>query len=633
MKITLLVVALSLFFILKLDAREYHVSPKGSDTNSGTVENPFRTISKAAEIAQSGDVIVVHEGTYRERVNPPRGGVSDENRITYRAATGARVEIKGSEIIRNWDRFYGNVWKAVIPNSFFGDYNPYKDLIYGDWFHDLGRVHHTGEVYLNGKSLYQMDILEKVLNPKPHKESMDQEGSIYTWYCESDGENIYLYANFHSYDPNIELVEINVRPTCFYPSNNGINFITVKGFHMSQAATQWAPPTAEQVGLIGTNWSKGWIIEDNVISNSKCTGITLGKDRQSGHNVWSADHNVGRDGNEHYIRVIKKVIENGWDRETIGSHIVRNNVIFNCEQAGICGSLGAIFSEVTGNHIYNIWTKRLFNGHEIAGIKFHAPIDVHIEGNLIHDTKMAIWMDWMTQGTRITRNLCFRNALCDLYSEVNHGPYLVDNNIFLSNTGIRDWSTGGAYVHNMIAGKLTTRSEWRATPYFLPHSTIWVDAKDIPGGDNRFYNNIFFGDGLDVYDKVKLPMNVNHNVYWNGAKRYSGEETHLENIAFSPGLRIKEENDGVYILFAFHKDIYSLKNPVVDTKMLGRVVIANQMFENTDTSPLIIDRDYFNNKRSRKNPVAGPFEIHRKGEVMLKVWEKFKPMNLEMEGI
>ena len=46
---------------------------------------------------------------------------------------------------------------------------------------------------------------------------------------------------------------------------------------MRHAATPWAPPTAEQVGLIGTHWSKGWIIEDNVVSHSICSGIALGK--------------------------------------------------------------------------------------------------------------------------------------------------------------------------------------------------------------------------------------------------------------------------------------------------------------------------------------------------------------------
>jgi hypothetical protein len=51
-----------------VQAREYHVSVKGDDTNKGTAKAPFKTISKAAEVAQPGDVITVHEGTYRERI-------------------------------------------------------------------------------------------------------------------------------------------------------------------------------------------------------------------------------------------------------------------------------------------------------------------------------------------------------------------------------------------------------------------------------------------------------------------------------------------------------------------------------------------------------------------------------------
>ena len=138
-------------------AVEYHVSVKGKDTNSGTVDAPFRTIGQAAKFAYPGDVITVHAGTYREWVNPPRGGECDSRRIVYRAAPGERVEIKGSERITNWKPVEGQkgVWKVVLPNSFFGSYNPYIDEIYGDWFDNYGRVHHTGEVFLNDKSLYE----------------------------------------------------------------------------------------------------------------------------------------------------------------------------------------------------------------------------------------------------------------------------------------------------------------------------------------------------------------------------------------------------------------------------------------------------------------------------------------------
>ena len=75
--------------------------------------------------------------------------------------------------------------------------------------------------------------------------------------------------------PDKELVEINVRRTVFYPDKPGRNFITVRGFVMRHAATPWAPPTAEQIGLIGTHWSKGWVIEGNTISHSVIPRIVV----------------------------------------------------------------------------------------------------------------------------------------------------------------------------------------------------------------------------------------------------------------------------------------------------------------------------------------------------------------------
>ena len=52
-------------------AEEYHVSIAGHDTNPGTEVETFRTISAAALIAEPGDTVTVHEGVYRERINPP----------------------------------------------------------------------------------------------------------------------------------------------------------------------------------------------------------------------------------------------------------------------------------------------------------------------------------------------------------------------------------------------------------------------------------------------------------------------------------------------------------------------------------------------------------------------------------
>ena len=52
-------------------------------------------------------------------------------------------------------------------------------------------------------------------------------------------------------------------------------YIAVKGFKLEQAAIPWAPPTAEQIGLIGTHWSKGWII---IIKNEDGVYLEVGMD-------------------------------------------------------------------------------------------------------------------------------------------------------------------------------------------------------------------------------------------------------------------------------------------------------------------------------------------------------------------
>jgi len=616
-------------------AKEYHVSVNGNDKNDGSASKPFKTINFAAQLAQPGDVITVHAGTYREWINPARGGESDSKRIVYRAATGEVVEIKGSEVLSVWKKEKNGVWKVVVPNSFFGDYNSCKDMVAGDWCDNFGK-NHTADVFLNGKSLYEMENIDKVINSVPYAKCKDQIGSTYTWYCESDANSTTIWANFKKSDPNKELVEISTRRTCFHPEKTGINYLTIQGFHFSQAATQWGAPTAEQVGMISTNWNKGWIIENNVISDSKCSGITLGKDRSSGHNVWSADiGNVNNDGNIHYIEVLFRVLRNGWSKENIGSHIVRNNTIFNCEQTGICGSMGAAFSIIEGNNIYNIHQKNQIGGAEIGGIKFHAAIDAIIVRNRIHDNlAFGCWFDWMTQGTRVSQNLYYNNAWMDIYFEVNHGPFLVDNNILLSSTGIGTQSEGGAFVHNLIAGQLVNLPDLgRFTPYHLPHSTAVAGLCTIMGGDDRYYNNIFLGLGAEInkadthnnyglvgYNNAKLPVWISGNVYYNRALPYKEEVNFTQNSSLKSEFLIDEVGKNVFLTYSTDPNGADPKTQLVTTALLGKAKIPKEAFENPDGTPLKIDTDYLGKKRSESNPSAGPFEKQGRGLVKLKVW-------------
>ncbi|MEI6195965.1 MAG: right-handed parallel beta-helix repeat-containing protein [Verrucomicrobiota bacterium] len=619
----------------------FHVATRGNDANPGTRALPFRTIQHAADLAQPGDTIIVHTGVYRERVNPPRGGESDRKRITYQAAPGETVEIKGSEIVKSWTKAKGDVWQVTLPNSFFGRFNPYADVIHGDWFDPKGRKHHTGAVYLDGDWLVEAASLEEVVLPADAKPEAKKNSKLVSnlWFAQVDATNTILSAQFPSVNPNEHLVEINARQTVFYPDQPGRNFITVRGFTMSHAATPWAPPTAEQIGLLGTHWSKGWIIESNNISYSICCGISLGK-------YGDQFDNTSADSAEGYVKTIERAHAHNiaWAKENIGHHIVRNNTVSHCEQAGIVGSLGCSFSTVTGNTIHDIHVRRLFTGVEMAGIKFHGAIDTEISRNHVYQTCRGLWLDWMTQGTRVSQNLFHDNSQ-DVYVEVNHGPFVVDNNLFLSSVSLMDFSEGGAYAHNLMTGKIISRPEpQRETPFHPAHSTKIAGLLSIKGGDNRFYNNLFIGDGklsgvvtnapkpaagkpqsdigygLWVYDNRELPLQTGGNVYLNGARPYTNELSSVMQPVIDPKVGIVKEGGHYYLHFDFGSALEQANPIPVTSTLLSKAKIAGLPYENVDGSPLAIDRDYFGKARSKSMPTPGPFERLGNGAQTILVW-------------
>jgi len=644
---------------------KYYVSKLGKKKAKGSKDDPFLTINQAAQVAGPGDKVIVGEGVYREWVDPKYSGKIDA-RITYRAAKGAKVVITGAEVVAHWEK-EENIWRAEVDNKIFTERNPFATKVFGDWFFDRDKGYTLGEVYLNGKSLYEALSKEGVITPVEAAESRDKEASLSTWYAEVGEEKTIIWANFRDTDPNQACVEINVRPYVFWPSKTGVSYITVKGFILKQAAPQWAPPTALQEGLIGPHWSKGWIIEDNLITDSKCTGISLGKEIGTGDNEFS--HTDYKGGTQREREVIFRALHDaGWSKENVGGHIVRNNIIEDCEQAAIVGHLGAAFSLIENNHIRHIHRKWQWHGAEVAGIKFHAAIDTIITGNIIHDCYRGIWLDWQAQGTRLTANVLYDNHGEDLMVEVCHGPYLVDHNLFLSDWALKDMSQGGAFVHNYIQGKIAASTEHtRYTPYHFPHETAVYGVANIHGGDNRFYNNIFlrmqeddeklglsnFWDGAVLMDGVpsnatfmqtpvgisqydtypapgeprpegfthemfaKLPIYAAHNLYLGNASPYHKEE----------GAIVSSEKDAIVIQVIDAKRgtiSVEIRNPELLDTRLAKMITSERLGINYQTemgyvqgdgSNYLFDEDLLGNERTLVT--VGPFEIHEKTEIVL----------------
>lgn len=769
MKLYMLAISLALTAYAG-QAKEYHVSTSGVDGNPGSQLKPFKTISAAVRIARPGDVVTVHVGVYRERINPPRGGTADDKRIVYRAAPGDTVVIKGSEIVKGWARVRAGVWQARLPNSVFGDFNPYTDVIGGEWYSTPrdGFDRHTGAVYVNGHwldeapvlehvlpaletalkdrvlggrsasysgktiggteedAVYQtcrynldgyrlavpngsynvtlkfcephfdaqgkrifavklqgkavlkdFDILGKVNKFAAHDETFDNipvtdgqlkidiinrvsmacisaivvEMDAYSkkincggpawqdyqrdpapvakvthdrplWFARVERENTAIWAQFKDLNPNEETVEINVRQSIFYPARPGCNYITVRGFSLRHAATPWSGAMSEQIGLIGTHWSKGWIIEDNVISHSMNSGITLGRyDLENRHGVKLPPATA-----EGYVRSIELALEHGWSKAKIGSHIVRNNHISHCEKNGIHGSLGGVFSTIGGNTICDIAQRGWISGPDVAGLKLLGSHDTLIRNNHIYRCGAVggVWLDWMAQGTRVTGNLLHDNSQ-DLFMEVNHGPFLIDHNLFLSSRALRDWSEGGAYVHNLFAGHVVLRPELnRETPFHKAHSTQVAGLRNIQGGDDRFFNNIFAGhDGLSPYDKAAQPMHVSGNIYLAGAQASTHGRDALVLPDFEPGIGLQERADGWWLAMAVDPVWTSKHRRIVVTgEALGRAKVSSAPFEQPNGTPYRLDTDYFGKQRNTENPAPGPFQLPQKKMIRLKVWPR-----------
>lgn len=411
--------------------------------------------------------------------------------------------------------------------------------------------------------------------------------------------------------------------------------------------------------MIGPNWAKGWIIEDNDIHDAKCSAVSIGKEESTGQNFYTLRDD--KPGYQYQLESVFSARQIGWDKEHIGSHIIRRNHIYDCGQTGVVGHLGCVFSTIEDNDIHDIAVKREFYGYEIGGIKLHAAIDVTIEHNRFHNCSLGTWLDWQTQGTRVTRNVYYNNSR-DLFVEVSHGPYVVDNNIFASPASIETFSQGGAYINNLILGAVRFEPVFdRATPYHREHSTQVAGYAVIYGGDDRFIGNIFaasdtepyeeggqgpadFSYGTSVFDghpaslaeyleivgaapdsdhgkypSVKQPVYVRNNTYVGGAAPYAREI----NASVYEGGSVGVEVDGseVYIAFDVPEGALETLVPLTTGPDLEPARFVGLGFSDRSGGTLVIDKDINGNLSEVGSEIpVGPLATLTAQETRYKVW-------------
>jgi len=277
------------------------------DDGPGTEQHPFRTISRAAQILKPGERVVIAEGVYREFVRPARGGTSPDAMISYEAAPGAKVVVKGSTVVTGWRPsqgwFFGfdpatqkpvQAWELPLSPALFHDgYNPFEvDNVIGNryWLRYAEDNMETyfrrrGLVFVDGHPLEPVELSTEFAGPSPrsmnffstvHWSPLFQEFSPYAGkvWIETSGMTLHIrLANDD--DPSRHTIEITTQEQVFSPLERYQSYIRVRGITFQHAGNGFPVP---QRGMVSTNRGNHFIFEDNTFEWANSVGLDIGNE-------------------------------------------------------------------------------------------------------------------------------------------------------------------------------------------------------------------------------------------------------------------------------------------------------------------------------------------------------------------
>ena len=467
-----------------------NMNSRAANANPGTSELPFLTISRAAEVLQPGERVVIMTGVYRERIDPARGGTGPDRMISYEAAPGANVVVKGSRLIKTgWrpstryklslpaeERAKIKIYERPLDDLDFQGYNPFgmASIMHNRVYlmpkpDELWRhLKRRGMVFVDGRRLEQVELYQEL------------GGKDGAFWCEHDGLTIHIRLP-GDVDPEEHEVELAIQEQVFAPRTPGLAYIRVKGITFEHAANGFPVP---QRGLVSMSRGHHWIIEDCVLRQANGVALDIGAQ--------------------------------DWDMEPpplIGHAIVRRNHI---EDVGVCGiaGVGVQNTLIESNLIEQVGYQDVELAWETGGIKLHLTKNCLLRANVIRHMvhAEAIWLDYENANTRITGNVMgdtLETLRGGIYLEASHEANMIDNNIIWKAT---EGAGGGSYnmpAHGgwgitvdgsdetMIAHNLIGLTQDAAIKFRNIEGRI-VSGRGGTTRRNKVLNNIFFHCGKAI---------------------------------------------------------------------------------------------------------------------------------------
>jgi len=506
------------------------VQAKNADDNGpGTKERPFKTINHAAQLLQPGERVVIAEGVYRELIRPARGGSSADAMISYEAAPGAKVVVKGSIVATDWKQSDGfnfgfdpdtktpvKAWELKLTPSMFEPtgYNPFEvDNVIGTryWINYAkdnmwNYFRRRGMVFVDGKPLEPVESSAELAGPSTrplnffnsdiHWSPLFKEFSPYAGrlWIEPNGMTIHIrLANDES--PANHTIEITTQEQVFSPAERFQQYIRVKGITFQHAGNGFPVP---QRGMVSTNRGNHFIFEDNTFEWANSVGLDVGNED------WASSR----------------------PPSPVGFDVVRGNTFRYCGIEGLGGTGGPQGMLVEKNLFeWDGWQDAAMMS-ESGGTKMHTAHDLLFRNNVVRHIRHAngLWLDIGNANVRITGNV-----FADIPGDVNpHAVHIegsdalneIDNNIFSDLTGgilIRD-------TNNVIV----------AYNLFMDCKEVCVDTRSglgaprpIGGHTNDVHNltvhdNVFFKPGRSAIEFTNKRNDTDWNVYPASASPFGG---------------------------------------------------------------------------------------------------------------